>query len=408
MIKSHKESNLGEIPNNWEVKKLGDFLNVNTGNKNAQDSKEDGVYPFFTRSVTTQNIDTYSYDTEALFIAGEGIFKVKYYRGKFDVHQRTYILTTKEGIECSMKFFQNQIQSRILRLVDTSVGSTVQSLRKPIIQNLELIYPPLPEQQKIADILSTVDAKIEIIDQQITETQELKKGLMQRLLTKGIGHSEFKDSALGEIPVGWKVVKIQDLLDNGSIISHLDGNHGGLYPKANEFIDEGVPYIGANCFLNNSVDFSKCKHLSMERSLKFRKGVAKNGDVLFAHNATVGPVAYLETDLDFVILSTTATYFRLDNKTIDARYWLFFLSSPTFKNQYEKVMGQSTRNQVPITMQRSFYTVLPSFEEQKEISEIINTSDEKLKVLLEKKTTYQELKKGLMQQLLTGKVRVKV
>ncbi|MDC6387533.1 restriction endonuclease subunit S [Maribacter sp. PR1] len=287
-------------------------------------------------------------------------------------------------------------------------GNATKFVNKSQVESTPILLPPLAEQQKIAEILSTVDAKIDVIDQQISETQELKKGLMQRLMTKGIGHTEFKDSSLGEIPKSWKVVKIQDLLNEGRIISHLDGNHGGLYPKADEFIDDGVPYISANCFINSKVDFSKCKHLSMERSLQFRKGVAKNGDVLFAHNATVGPVAFLETDLDFVILSTTATYFRLDNKTIDAKYWLFFLSSPTFKNQYEKVMGQSTRNQVPITMQRSFLSVLPTFQEQKEISEILNTTDKKLEVLSEKKTNYVELKQGLMQQLLTGKVRVQL
>ena len=290
-----------------------------------------------------------------------------------------------------------------------STGTTISYLSRKQFESFQLLFPSeIIEQQKIAEILSTVDAKIEVIDQQITETQALKKGLMQRLLTKGIGHTEFKDSALGEIPKSWEVVEIQKLIDQGSIISHLDGNHGGLYPSADEFINEGIPYIGANCFLNNRVDFSKCKHLSMERSLKFKKGVAKNGDVLFAHNATVGPVAFLETNLDFVILSTTATYYRLDNKTIDAKYWLFFLSSPIFKTQYEKVMGQSTRNQVPITMQRTFYSVLPSFEEQKEISEILNTADNKLEILLEKKNQYQELKQGLMQQLLTGKIRVKI
>ena len=297
--------------------------------------------------------------------------------------------------------FRNQIEK-------VQMSSAQPSLKVPHMKKFNVLVPPLPEQQKIAEILSTVDAKIEVIDQQITETQALKKGLMQRLLTKGTGHTEFKDSPLGEIPKSWEVVEIQKLIDQGRIISHLDGNHGGLYPSADEFINEGIPYIGANCFLNNRVDFSKCKHLSMERSLKFKKGVAKNGDVLFAHNATVGPVAFLETNLDFVILSTTATYYRLDNKTIDAKYWLFFLSSPIFKTQYEKVMGQSTRNQVPITMQRTFYSVLPSFKEQKEISEILNTADNKLEILLEKKTHYQELKQGLMQQLLTGKIRVKI
>lgn len=293
------------------------------------------------------------------------------------------------------------------KLSSGSASSTMPAINFGFLKKLPFTVPPLPEQQKIADILSTVDVKIDLIDKQIVETQELKKGLMQRLLTKGIGHTKFKDSPLGRIPESWEVIQIQKLLDKGRIKGHLDGNHGGLYPKADEFIDEGVPYISANCFLNSRVDFTKCKHLSMERSLLFRKGVAKNGDILFAHNATVGPVAFLETDLDFVILSTTATYYRLDNKTIDAKYWMFFLSSPTFKNQYEKVMGQSTRNQVPITMQRSFYAVLPAYEEQKAISEVLNTTDDKLEVLLEKKTHYQELKQGLMQQLLTGKIRVK-
>ncbi|HLW39988.1 MAG TPA: restriction endonuclease subunit S [Brumimicrobium sp.] len=299
---------------------------------------------------------------------------------------------------------------------DNQAGGGQQNVGSKTLENMTIPLPPLPEQQKIAEILSTVDAKIEIIDQQISETSALKKGLMQQLLSgklsvvknRLLSEAEMKDSVLGRIPESWEVVKIQDLLDKKRIISHLDGNHGGLYPKANEFITEGVPYIGANSFVNGKVDFSKCKYLSEERSLKFKKGVAKNGDVLFAHNATVGPVAFLETELDFVILSTTATYYRLDNKTIDAKYWLCFLSSPKFRNQYEKVMGQSTRNQVPITMQRSFSSVIPSFKEQKKISEILSSVDDKLQVLSEKKVTYQELKQGLMQQLLTGKVRVKV
>jgi type I restriction enzyme S subunit len=409
------------IPTDWKLKKLKDVSKFSNGKGHEQVIDENGNYIVvnskfistdgLVKKFSNKNLSPL-YKGEITMVMSDipnGKAIAKCYiideDNKYTLNQR--ICSIKSKNNCDFKFLYYVInRNRYFLGFDNGVSQT--NLRKDEVLDCPVQLPPLPEQQKIAEILSTVDAKIEVIDQQITETQALKKGLMQRLLTKGIGHTEFKNSALGEIPKSWEVVEIQQLIDQGRIISHLDGNHGGLYPNADEFINEGVPYIGANCFLNNRVDFSKCKHLSMERSLKFRKGVAKNGDVLFAHNATVGPVAFLETELDFVILSTTATYFRLDNKTIDAKYWLFFLSSPTFKNQYEKVMGQSTRNQVPITMQRSFYSVIPTFEEQKEISEILNTSDKKLEILLEKKTHYQELKQGLMQQLLTGKIRVKI
>lgn len=402
MIEGYKESNLGEIPENWEVKKLGDFLNVNTGSKNAQDSKEDGVYPFFTRSVTTQNIDTYSYNTEALFIAGEGIFKVKYYKGKFDVHQRTYILTSKEGIECSMKFFQNQIQSRILRLVGTSVGSTVQSLRKPIIQNLELIYPPLPEQQKIAEILSTVDAKIDVIDQQITESQELKKGLMQRLLTKGIGHTEFKESLLGEIPVDWVVLKLGD-------ISEIKGRIGYRGYTKLDLVEEGKGALaigGAQITKQNKLSFSKAVYLDWEKYEESPEIKVEVGNIVFAQRGTLGRVALI----NFLPEKATINPSMVLIKDIECneRFLFYYLCSSNVQNIVSQI---STSTAVPMISQKQikeFNIGIPSIQEQKKIADILSSVDEKLDVLSEKKTTYQELKKGLMQQLLTGKVRVKV
>ena len=81
-----------------------------------------------------------------------------------------------------------------------------------------------------------------------------------------------------------------------------------------------VPYSGANDFDDGDVTFERCKFLSAGRASKFRKGVAKDGDVLFAHNATVGRVALLRTTLPFVILSTTATYFRCNPDSMSNLY----------------------------------------------------------------------------------------
>ncbi|MTK14236.1 MAG: hypothetical protein F8N39_19890, partial [Clostridiaceae bacterium] len=206
---------------------------------------------------------------------------------------------------------------------------------------------------------------------------------------------------LGQIPETWEIYSLNEMLENNLIIGHLDGNHGGLYPKSNEFVEDGVPYIGANCIKDSRIDFTNAKYLTSERAKQFKKGVAKNNDVLFAHNATVGPVALLNTKLEYVILSTTLTYYRCNQEKVNPIYLMYYMQTPNFVNQYSKTMGQTTRNQVPITLQREFKHIIPTKKEQDRISLILSSVDEQIEItdnLIEKT---KELKKGLMQRLLT-------
>tara|TARA_R110002012_G_scaffold299118_2_gene498020 strand:+ start:879 stop:2120 length:1242 start_codon:yes stop_codon:yes gene_type:complete len=169
------------------------------------------------------------------------------------------------------------------------------------------------------------------------------------------------------LPEKWKIYSLQELIDNNIILGHLDGNHGSLYPRKEEFIDKGVPYISANCIEGDSISFEKAKYLSFERAKQFKKGVAKNRDVLFAHNATVGPVALLDIEEDFIILGTSLTYYRCNEEFLKPEYLKHYLNSQIFENQYLEVMGQATRNQVPITKQRTFFHIVPPLPEQQRI-----------------------------------------
>lgn len=210
-----------------------------------------------------------------------------------------------------------------------------------------------------------------------------------------------------QLPNDWSEIKIQKLLDKGLLIDHLDGNHGELYPSAEEFSDEGVPYVSANNFSNGVVDLEGCKKLPEARAKQFKKGIARNEDVIFAHNATVGPVALLKTDLDYVILGTTATYYRCNNDKLLNHYLLYAMQSNFFVKQYSKVMFQSTRSQVPITAQRKLSLLIPSYPEQKAIAQVLSTADAAI-LTTEKLIAQKELrKKWLMQQLLTGEKRLK-
>lgn len=190
--------------------------------------------------------------------------------------------------------------------------------------------------------------------------------------------------------------------------STIDGNHGSNYPRKSEFVAEGVPYLSANCLKNDVVDFSEAKFLTKERAASIRKGVARNGDVLFAHNATVGPVALLQTEFNQVILSTSLTYYRCNPDYVNSGYLSHYMRSPLFRRQYEAVMRQSTRNQVPITMQRRFVYLIPPLERQGEIAERIDSMRVETLHLEEnykqKLRALSELKQSLLQKAFSGEL----
>ena len=219
-------------------------------------------------------------------------------------------------------------------------GAGVPTLNRNNVHS-EIVYVPskVSEQKRIVLI---VDQAFEGIDRAIvnnkknlTNARELFESSLQFVFS-----NKGKD---------WIRLQLVELLERKWITSHLDGNHGGDYPKKNEFVTSGIPYISANCLKNENVDISLAKYLTPDRAALLKKGVAQNNDVLFAHNATVGPVAILRTDERKIILSTSLTYYRCNPKYIIPEYLALYMRSSEFKSQYKAVMRQSTRNQVPIT-----------------------------------------------------------
>ncbi|MCQ9374918.1 restriction endonuclease subunit S [Methyloversatilis sp. XJ19-13] len=274
------------------------------------------------------------------------------------------------------------------------------------ISSEDFLAMPLPvsapeEQQKIAECLSSVDELIAAQARKVDALKTHKKGLMQQLFPReGETQPRFRFPEFRKAGE-WVRMSIQEMIDQQFIAGHLDGNHGELYPKAEEFSKnkEGIPYITANDFINGSVDFSRCKRLPVERARLFKKGVAKNGDILFAHNATVGPVAKLSTAEEFVILSTTATYFRCNAKDLSNDFLKSALSSPDFVAQYSRVMSQSTRDQIPITTQRKLELQIPKPPEQQRIASCLSSLEAQMIAEAHKLEFLKTHKKGLMQQL---------
>ncbi len=271
-------------------------------------------------------------------------------------------------IVSSDKFFDYAIQ--------TSAGSLSPRTKFQDLAKLKFLLPPKDQQSKLAELLWTADSVVQKNQSLLSSILINKDTILKDFFSnKTKDNSTLKSSALGFIPKSWKLVSLQQLLDNGKIVSHLDGNHGGLYPQAKDFVESGVPYLSANCIVNGELDFSKAKFLSSSKAEEFKKGVAINNDVLLAHNATVGPAVLLKTQLDKVILSTTLTYYRANKEEYDNAFLLNYIKSEMFQSQLQKVMKQSTRNQVPITTQRKLLFLDIPLEDQISISNQIEKVD---------------------------------
>jgi type I restriction enzyme S subunit len=330
---------------------------------------------------------------------------------KYLHNQRLGLIKAKEPEKLINNYLFHYFNSEPYRfyLKSTKTGTTVSHTSPATIYSIKIQLPPFEEQQKIADILSTVDEKIEVIEAQIAETEQLKKGLMQRLLTKGIGHTKFKDSPLGEIPEGWTVTTFNGLLREGIILQVQDGNHGESHPVSSDFVTEGVPFIMANCIsTNNKLILDRAKRISSEQYKSLRIGFSRPGDVLLTHKGTIGLTALVEEKHGEIMLTPQVTYYRIGKReTLTQLYLYYFFQSQPFQKLIAKLAIQSTRAYIGITSQKQLPIIIPGdIDEQIKISEMLSIVDEKLDILNEKRNNFQDLKKSLMQKLLTGKIRV--
>jgi len=182
----YKQTDLGEIPNDWEVDSIGRVLSITTGDKNTQDKVGDGQYPFFVRSQKIERINSYSFDGEAVLTAGDGVGTGKifhYINGKFDYHQRVYLMHNFCNRLNSYYFyiyFSNNFYDRIMSM---TAKSSVDSVRREMIADMKIVMPPINEQIEISKALTDMEQEIVLLEQCLNKTQQIKQGMMQELLT---------------------------------------------------------------------------------------------------------------------------------------------------------------------------------------------------------------------------------
>tara|TARA_A100001391_G_scaffold99195_1_gene65814 strand:- start:3920 stop:5068 length:1149 start_codon:yes stop_codon:yes gene_type:complete len=172
-------------PKKWNTKYFSDVFSTKTGKLDSNAATDIGIYPFFTCAKQPLKIDSYTYDEEALLLAGNnaaGIFDVKYYNGKFDAYQRTYILTIK-GNELTYSFMKVALEKKLADLERLSIGSSTQYLTIQILKRLEFSVPPIQLQNQFAERIAIIEQQKQQAQMNLEKSEMLFNSLLQRAFT---------------------------------------------------------------------------------------------------------------------------------------------------------------------------------------------------------------------------------
>ena len=423
----YKMTEFGEIPSEWEIKKLEELITIKHG------------YAFKGEYITDNETNSILV-TPVNFRLGGGFLetKIKYYKDNIDV-DKDYILDnndiivtmtdlSKDGgtlgypalipnddkiylhnqrigkINIENKIVKKEFLFRLLcseryrrYILSTASGTTVNHTSPSRILEYNAIIPTIYEQEKIASILSTVDEQIDNIDALIEKNKELKKGLMQTLLTKGIGHTKFKKTEVGEIPEEWKVKKLGDICE-------VKG--GKRLPKGYQLEDEDntFPYIRVADMYMGGIRQDNIKYVPKDIVDKIKIYKISKDDLFISVAGTLGIVGQVPDELNGANLTENAD--KLCNIQINKVYLMKVLQSNIIQSIIESEQTKSAQPKLALTRIKDFLIPVPNDREQVKIAAILVEVDEKIEKYQNKKQRLEELKKGLVQQLLTGKIRV--
>ncbi len=390
-----KQTATGEIPKDWEEEEIGNIVS---------------------KIVMGQAPPSNSYNNEGIGIPfvkatefGEKIPKIRVWTTKSlkEVNEDYVLLSiagtiglVNKGITCSIgrsvaglkpnfnKITKDYFFYYLKKIAPHLIGrgSSQKIIVKKNIEKIKIPLPPLLEQKAIAEVLSTIDETIEKSDQIIQKTERLKKGLMQELLTKGIGHKEFKDVEIGRIPKEWEVVRLD------KIVTLIKGKKP-MY-LTNKYEDGTLPYLSTE-YLREGVNQKYTKPLNLV--------IVDDDDIILLWDGSNAGEFFVGKK---GVLSSTMVKFLIKREDIDDLYLYYLL-----KTKEKFLQGQTRGTGIPHVdrdVLNNLKIPLLPLKEQHKIASILSAVDERIEKERQRKEKLERIKKGLMNDLLTGSKRVRV
>ncbi len=409
----YRQSTYGFIPEDWEVKKLKEVTEYVDYRGKTPLKVSEGIFLVTAKNIKEGFID---YNNSREYVSEED-YDLTMRRGKPEIGD---VLFTTEaplgnvaqvdkedialaqrvikfrGEKCLnntfLKYFllSNEFQTL---LKNKAIGTTVLGIQGKQLHNLDICIPPINEQQKISDILSTWDKAIDLKLSLIEKKKKLKIGLIQRLFTGKVRFPGFESE--------WESFKLDS----------IGSTYNGLTGKSKEDFGRGKPYIPYKTVFNRSkININQLEYVEVEETEK--QNQVKYGDIIFTTSSEtpeeVGMSSVLLDNVDTLYLNSFCFGYRLnDFNTLIPEFAQYVFRSSVFRKRLLKLAQGSTRFNLSKNEVLKIKLKFPKIEEQKKIASILMTFDSEIDIHERELQALKKQKKGLEQLLLTGKIRVK-
>ncbi len=344
--------------------KLGDLTKIKTGKLDANASSEDGQYPFFTCSREPLKISNYSYDCECVLVAGNGDLNVKYYNGKFDAYQRTYIIEDNSGGQLYMPYLYYFMEGYIKELRRQAIGGVIKYIKLGNLTDALIELPSVDAQKKIVNILKKAKQLLSLSNNEILKLDELVNARFVEMFVN--------------INVKWKEVTMTDICKDmrtgpfGSALHH------------DEFVDKGIFVLGIDNAVENKFSYNRMRYITEEKYEKLKRYTVHPGDVIITIMGTVGRSAVVPKDMPKAINTKHLACLTPDTNMVDS-YFLVnaFQIHPLIRHQLESQSKGAIMNGLNLTIIKGLKFRLPPLELQKEFVDFYNQVN-KSKVAIQK------------------------
>ena len=375
------KANKFEFVDGYMKTELGSLTSIKTGKLDANASSENGIYPFFTCAVEPLKIDSYSYDCECVLVAGNGDLNVKYYNGKFDAYQRTYIIESKDKSKLTVPYLYYFLESYIETLRSQSIGGIIKYIK---IGNLTNASIPILSIEKQNKIVKTLDKAKSIITHLRTQLEKLDL-LVKARFVEIFGDTEYNTK---KFPV-YKLSELCTVSSSKRIYQDEQSSTGVPFLRISNLVE-----LIETGHLKNELFISDEKYIELVRS----NLVPQKGDILVTSRGTLGKCYIVQDDDKFYFQDGMISWLYNLNKAITPLYLALLFNTRNIKTQIDNLQSGSTVAYLSITMLKKLNIVVPPLTLQNQFADFVKQVDKSKSILQQELDKAQMLFDSLMQE----------
>ncbi|QDS90933.1 Type-1 restriction enzyme EcoKI specificity protein [Rosistilla ulvae] len=404
---------LGEIPERWDIRRLKFVSDIQTGDKDTVDAEESGIFPFFVRSQTVERISTKTFDCEAILTAGDGVGVGKvfhYHHGPFDFHQRVYMMNNFRDVDG--RFLFHYLKSNFYKVaLEGGAKSTVDSIRRPMLTDFPVSFPPCKREQKaISAFLDVETAKIDgLVSEQrrlIELLKEKRQAVISHAVTKGLNPNvPMKPSGipwLGDVPEHWSVKRLKHVSPFISV---------GIVVNPTNYVSEDpndLPFIYGGDIREGVIDWANSRRIHRDSSATQEKTQLETNDLLVVRVGAPGVTAVVPEECEG---GNCASVMLMRKGDFNSHWLCYVMNTRVIRFQVEIVEYGAAQKQFNIAHAVNFWVPVPDRAEQdnlvaeldKQIGEFDQLQSEAERAI----ELLQERRTALISAAVTGKIDVR-